>query len=103
MATVTGLRNHWREFDFAAELPVRFRHFAWLSTGMFSAAALALAFLGYAWSGHVAGAASNFFASIVAGGLFALTSALKFASRVRCVSGGMTAPPARSPPRSRAE
>ncbi|TMA01826.1 MAG: hypothetical protein E6J94_02795 [Methanobacteriota archaeon] len=79
MATVTGLRNHWREFDVAAELPVRFRHFAWLSTGMFSAAALALAFLGYAWSGNVAGAASNFFASIVSGGLFGLTSVLKFA------------------------
>ena len=79
MATVTGLRNHWREFDFAAELPVRFRHFAWLSTGMFSAAALALAFLGYAWSGNVAGAASNFFASLVSGGLFGLTSVLKFA------------------------
>ena len=78
MATVTELWKHWRDFDFAAELPVRFRHFAWLSTGMFSAAALALAFLGYAWSGNVAGAASNFFASIVSGGLFALTSALKF-------------------------
>ena len=79
MATVTSLWNGWRDFDFAAELPVRFRHFAWLSTGMFSAAALALAFLGYAWSGNVAGAASNFFASIVSGGLFALTSVLKFA------------------------
>ena len=79
MATVTELWNHWRDFDFAAELPVRFRHFAWLSTGMFSTAALALAFLGYAWSGNVAGAASNFFASIVSGGLFGLTSVLKFA------------------------
>src|SRR5438046_10554237 len=79
MATVTGLRNHWREFDVAAELPVRFRHFAWLSTGMFSAAALALAFLGYAWSGNGAGAAANFFASLLSGGLSALTAVLTFA------------------------
>jgi hypothetical protein len=79
MATVTGLWNRWRETDYTAELPLRFRHFAWLSTGMFSAAALALSFLGYAWGGNAIGAASNFYASIVSGGLFALTSVLKFA------------------------
>src|SRR5256886_15733656 len=95
MAAVTELWNHWRDFDFAAELPVRFRHFAWLSTGMFSAAALALAFLGYAWSGNVAGAASHFFASIVLGGLFGLTSALKFGPRDPGYSAAITPPPSR--------
>ena len=45
---------------------------------MFSAAALALAFLGYAWTGTFAQAASNFLASIVSGAVFGISCVLKF-------------------------
>ena len=78
MATVTVLRNRWHDSGYDAELPVRIRHFVWLSTGMFSAAALALAFLGYTWSGSFSDAASNFLASVVSGAMFSLSCVLKF-------------------------
>jgi hypothetical protein len=78
MATVTGIWNLWHESGYPAELPVRIRHFVWLSTGMFSAAALAVAFIGYAWTGAFEAASSNFFASILSGALFGLSNVLRF-------------------------
>src|SRR5256885_16961859 len=78
MAAVTQIRNRWHDSGYDAELPVRIRHFVWLSTGMFSAAALALSFLGYAWTGTFAQAASNFLASIVSGAVFGISSCLQF-------------------------
>ena len=78
MATVLSLRNVWHESTYPTELPVRIRHFVWLSTGMFSAAALAVAFVGYVWSGGFEAASSNFFASILSGALFGLANVLKF-------------------------
>lgn len=78
MATVTVLRNRWHDSGYDAELPLRIRHFVWLSTGMFSAAALALAFFGYAWIGTFADVSSNFLASIVSGAMFGISSVLKF-------------------------
>jgi len=78
MATVTRPWNRWHDTGYDAELPLRIRHFVWLSTGMFSAAALALAFLGYLWTETFTNAASNFLASIVSGAMFGLSSVLKF-------------------------
>jgi len=78
MATVTQLWNRWHNTGYDAELPLRIRHFVWLSTGMFSAAALALAFLGYAWIGSFSDAASNFLASVASGAIFGLSTVLKF-------------------------
>jgi hypothetical protein len=45
---------------------------------MFSAAALAVAFIGYAWTGALEAASSNFFASILSGALFGLSNVLRF-------------------------
>src|SRR5207247_1987124 len=97
MATVTGLRNHWREFDFAAELPVRFRHLAWLSTGMFglaalprirkflwlsagmfSAATFAMAMVGVVLYGRMDAVATSFLAGTVSAALFGLASIFRF-------------------------
>jgi hypothetical protein len=78
MATVLHFRNLWRESTYPAELPVRFRYFVWLSTGMFSAGALAVAFLGYLWTGAFEAASSNVFASILSGALFGLSNVLRF-------------------------
>lgn len=75
MATVTSA---WHENGYEAELPLRVRRFVWVATGMFSAASLAIAFMGYFWSASFDGAASHFMASMVSGGLFGLTSFLKF-------------------------
>jgi hypothetical protein len=78
MATVLGRWNRWHDSGYDAELPLRIRHFVWLSTGMFSAAALAIAFIGYAWSTSLTIASSNFLASIVSGAMFGLSCILKF-------------------------
>ncbi len=78
MATVTSIRNVWDESTYPAELHVRVRHFVWLSTGMFSAAALAVAFVGYAWTGAFEAASSHFLASILSGALFGLSNVLRF-------------------------
>lgn len=75
MATVTRL---WHDNGYEAELPLRMRMFFWLSTGMFSAASLGLAFLGYVWMGTFESAASSYLASIVSGGLFGSASLLTF-------------------------
>src|SRR5438552_1085078 len=74
-----AVRAAIRDFVYArVELVVRIRHFVWLSTRMFSAAAFAFAFLGYLWTETFANAASNFLASIVSGAMFGLSSFLKF-------------------------
>src|SRR5438552_18770853 len=94
MATLTRLWNRWQDNGYDAELPLRIRHFVWLSTGMYSAAALALAFLGYLWTETFANAASNFLASIVSGAMFGLSSFLKF-GRIdeRCSTEEIDEPP----------
>jgi hypothetical protein len=79
MATVTGTAWNESGYDsYEAELPLRMRRFVWLSTGMFSAASLAMAFVGYFFAGSFEGAGSHFLASIVSGGLFGIASVLKF-------------------------
>src|SRR2546430_17556242 len=93
MATVTRLWNRWHDVGYDAELPLRIRHFVWLSTGMFSAAALALAFLGYLWTETFTNAASNFLASIVSGAMFGLSSFLKFGPNDASYSPAITGPP----------
>ncbi|TLZ46040.1 MAG: hypothetical protein E6K19_01580 [Methanobacteriota archaeon] len=75
MATVT---EAWNERGYETELPLRMRRFVWLSTGMFSAASLALAFVGYFFAGSFEGAGSHFLASMVSGGMFGIASVLKF-------------------------
>lgn len=74
MATVSG---RWNGLDPEAELPRCMRRFVWVATGMLSAATLALAFVGHFWIGAVEAAASNFVASLVAGGPFGIASLLK--------------------------
>jgi hypothetical protein len=78
MATVSGSGIDRFANEYASELPLRVRHFLWLSTGMFTAAALALAFLGYLWSGAFEAAASEVGASMVSGILFGVSCVLKF-------------------------
>ncbi|MCI4371120.1 MAG: hypothetical protein L3J78_00545 [Thermoplasmata archaeon] len=75
MATVTG---DWDRTEYKAELPLRLRKFVWVSSGMFSGAALAIAFLGYFWLGPFETATSNFMASIVSGAIFWITTQLNF-------------------------
>lgn len=53
------------------------REFLWLASGMFSAAALALSFLGYFSLGAVEDAARNFTAAVVASVLFGVCTLLK--------------------------
>ncbi|MGI0149539.1 MAG: hypothetical protein ACREDF_08425 [Thermoplasmata archaeon] len=75
MATVTGL---WHDSGYDADLPLRMRMFIWLSTGMFSAASVGLAAMGYFWTGTFENAASSFVASIVSGTMFGLACRFKF-------------------------
>jgi hypothetical protein len=78
MASVFGIRNVWHKSTYPAEIPVRVRHFVWLSSGMFSAAALAVAFVSYTFTGAFESASSHFFASILSGAIFGLTNVLRF-------------------------
>lgn len=66
---------------YARDLPVRIRTFVWAFAGMFSAACLAIAFLGYLWLGSLEQTSSNFVASLVSGGTFGLLSHPKLARR----------------------
>jgi len=68
----------WFRHDYVPELPRRLKRFLWLSSGMFSAAALAVAFLGYYYVGSFQEASSNFIASIASGGIFWASDSLKF-------------------------
>ncbi len=79
MATVTGLGNRCA---YGAERSLHMGNFVWISTGIFSAAVLALAFLGYVEIGTVEEAAANLIASIVSGVPFAVVSTLKFGPAV---------------------
>ncbi len=54
-----------------------FREFLWLASGMFSAAALFLSFLGYFSFGAVEDAARNFTAAVVSSVLFGICTLLK--------------------------
>lgn len=56
----------------------RLRKFVWLSSGMFSVAALGLAFTGYFTFAAYEAAASNFLAAVAASGVFGVTTLLKF-------------------------
>lgn len=58
-------------------LAARVREFLWLSSGMFSAAALALSFLGFFTLGAQEDAARNFFAAVVSSILFGICTVLK--------------------------
>ncbi len=57
---------------------MRVQRFLWLWSGMFSVAALFLAFSGYFGLGGIESAATNFIAAVVSAGLFGLVSLLKF-------------------------
>lgn len=56
----------------------RLRQFLWLWSGMFSVAALGLAFTGYFTLGAIESATSNFLAAVASAGLFGLATLLKF-------------------------
>jgi hypothetical protein len=53
------------------------REFLWLASGMFSAAALSLSFLGYFSLGAMEDAARNFTAAVVSSVLFGICTILK--------------------------
>lgn len=55
----------------------QFRKFLWLSSGMFSASALSLAFLGYMLAGSAEGASTNFLAAVISACLFAIATLMK--------------------------
>lgn len=63
--------------DVGVGLEVRIREFVWLSSGMFSAASLSLAFLAYFTLGAAEDAARNFGAAVVSSLLFGLCTVLK--------------------------
>lgn len=81
MATTTAAENLAVDAD--AALPVvslisQIRQFLWLSSGMFSMSAFALAFLDYWTFGPQGQAATHFVAAIVAAALFGVATFLKF-------------------------
>ncbi len=83
MATTTATETFTQETAFepvlepAPTLLSQFRTFLWLSSGMFSTASLAIAFLDYFAAEAVGPAAVHFAAAVVAGGLFGLATFLK--------------------------
>ena len=60
-----------------APIANRLRFFVWLSSGMFSMSALALAFVDYWTLGSASQAASHFVAALVSAGMFGLASVFK--------------------------
>jgi len=75
MATVTGTSSRQ---DYVPEFPKRLKRFLWLSSGMFSAGALAVAFVGCYFVGAFEEDATNFLASVVYAGIFWISNTLKF-------------------------
>ncbi len=75
MTTVTG--TSFRQ-DYVPELPKRLKRFLWLSGGMFSAGALAVAFVGCYFAGAFEEDATNFLVSVVSAGIFWISNTLKF-------------------------
>ena len=67
MATVTGTSSRQ---DYVPEFPKRLKRFLWLSSGIFSAGALAVAFVGCYFVGAFEEDATNFLASVVYAGIF---------------------------------
>lgn len=81
VATTTATENVTPDAD--AILPevsrvAQIRQFLWLSSGMFSMSAFALAFLDYWTLGPQGQAATHFVAAIVAAALFGVATVLKF-------------------------
>lgn len=78
MATISAAENVTAE---AVLSPVSFvsqiRTFLWLSSGMFSVSALALAFLDYWMISSASQAATHFLAAVIAAGLFGFATVLK--------------------------
>jgi len=80
MATTTAVESVPVDADAtvpAASLLSQFRHFFWLSAGMFSMSALALAFLEYWTLGPAEQAATHFLAAVVSAVLFGVATFLK--------------------------
>jgi hypothetical protein len=81
MATTTAVENAPGDADAilpAVSLVAQIRQFLWLSSGMFSMSALALAFLDYWTLGPAGQAATHFLAAVVAAALFGVATFLKF-------------------------
>jgi hypothetical protein len=81
VATTTAVESVPADAD--ATLPAvsfvsQVRHFLWLSSGMFSMSALALAFLEYWTLGPAEQATSLFLAAVSSAALFAAATFLKF-------------------------
>jgi hypothetical protein len=82
-AADASARSFWRRLEGAIfrairEFPIaRLREFFWLASGMFSASALFLAFLGYFVTGAADDAARNFAAAVASSVLFGTATILK--------------------------
>ncbi len=82
-SVAASARNLWHLLErsvrrFVREFPIaRLRQFFWLASGMFSASALSLAFLGYFAMGAADDAARNFAAAVAASILFGAATILK--------------------------
>ncbi len=63
--------------EVAENLAVRVREFLWLASGMFSAAALFLSFMGYFSFGAAEAAGRNFAAAVVSSVLFGICTLLR--------------------------
>ncbi|HII40824.1 MAG TPA: hypothetical protein HA326_06365 [Thermoplasmata archaeon] len=81
VATTTAAENvapDAEAFGTSVSLASQFRHFLWLSSGMFSMSALFFAFLDYWTLGPQEQAATHFVAAVVAAALFGVATLLKF-------------------------
>lgn len=77
-ATETVLPEAAVPETFWESLPARIREFLWLSSGMFSCAALFLSFMGYFALNASATAAQNFAAAVVSAVGFGVCTILKY-------------------------
>lgn len=77
MATITETEAPEAIEVLEIPLAARVREFLWLSSGMFSAAALALSFLGFFTLGAEEDAARNFLAAVASSILFGICTVLK--------------------------
>lgn len=77
-ATETALPEAAVPENFWESIPDRIREFVWLTSGMFSAAALALSFMGYFTLNSSATAAQNFAAAVASAVGFGVCTLLKY-------------------------
>lgn len=79
MATIgaEGVPSESVGFEPAPSLATQFRHFLWLSSGMFSMSAFALAFLEFWSAGPIEQGTTHFLAAVVSAVLFGLATFLK--------------------------